>query len=119
MGRLQGSGARIKSIAPIASGLAQMSEADYEVKRCLLCGKRIALTSGRQYCRVPCRQIATGKHSTRLQAAFKARGEWVRFRFDSHAKALAAQGSINHNHHLFQASMSGRLTLDVRYLGLP
>jgi hypothetical protein len=106
-------------MTPLHGGLAQMSEADYEVKRCLLCGARIALASGRQYCRVPCRQIACGKHSTRLMAAFKAKGEWVRFRFDSHATALALQGSINHNHHLFQASMSGRLTLDVRYLGLP
>lgn len=116
MGRLQGSGARVGSIAKLHRGLAQMSDADYEaqIKRCRLCGKRIALSSGRKYCVIPCRSIAQIKLPI-LRQAFAARGEWVTS-LVGYAKALRLEGQVNHRSQFFQASVDGR-RVSVRYIG--
>ena len=55
MGRLAGSGCRVQSVTKLHSGLAQMTAADYEERRCGFCQKRL-YDYQQKYCSRSCRQ---------------------------------------------------------------
>lgn len=111
MGRLQGSGASVKSVFGLRSGLAQMTEADFAGRRCRYCDKRIntALRPDSVYCSSSCKSSGArgsrgprkpaavrvalsefrGQWASTLERAVAEQGEWIKVRCET---AMKAQG---------------------------
>lgn len=100
----------------IKRGLAQMTDDDYEIKRCAGgCGARISLTSNRKYCRNGCVSIAiSSTHKALIQKAISANGEWIDIRLaNTHDANHFVMNNEGRNH--FHAVRKSALVVSVRW----
>lgn len=131
MGRLQGSGASVKSLVK-HHDLAQMSEADYVVRRCRFCEKRLDATVQRHdatYCNQTCRHSAhtksrrakngpprTTRWASATESARKANGAWVEVTCATAHEASVLQVNMQHKAG-FDASRND-LVVSIRFIGV-